>query len=289
MAILLTIDDAPSEGFVEKLSAMQEYGISSILFCIGRDIVRNKAILFKALEQGHIIGNHTQNHPWFSATSLTECLNEIEKGHESLLAFYKEAQTTPPQLYFRFPYGDVGDGKYGKHHYSFSEARQSMSFSHYWPLLQWRKLKFKLKDWQLGYFKAEEMANKADTIQNKLKALGYDPPNFLGIHHAFYARYQYDHSTQCTYDNEDWRYRDNALETYIKKLKTDLDQKIEEDVRGILTGNLPLRVKQTDHILLSHDYSNNNEIFRRTLEIIRQADLPFASPWHIVRPPNTLL
>jgi peptidoglycan-N-acetylglucosamine deacetylase len=67
--ILFTFDDGPTEQTTPKvLEVLAEFGVRAVFFQIGERIQRHPELAKMVLEQGHVIGNHSQTHsilkPW---------------------------------------------------------------------------------------------------------------------------------------------------------------------------------------------------------------------------------
>lgn len=110
---ILTIDDAPSPDFKNKFSILKEYEIPAVFFCTGSLIPTREKELIEAIESGFILGNHSYNHYHFSKLSLKECERQIAKASVLLDVVYENAGVKRPVKWFRFPYGDKGDGRMG--------------------------------------------------------------------------------------------------------------------------------------------------------------------------------
>jgi peptidoglycan/xylan/chitin deacetylase (PgdA/CDA1 family) len=104
----LTIDDAPSRRFEEKLAYLKDKRIPAVFFCVGRAIEVNEAILVEALSAGFALGNHSYTHARFSTLSLEDCFREIERTDVLLHSIYARASVPWTDKYFRFPYLDQG-------------------------------------------------------------------------------------------------------------------------------------------------------------------------------------
>jgi peptidoglycan/xylan/chitin deacetylase (PgdA/CDA1 family) len=105
---LLTIDDAPSSRFEEKLAYLKRRGIPAVLFCVGRDAEGREAALADALASGYLVGNHSYSHPHFSEISIERCREEIERTDALLSRVYDIAALPWERKFFRFPYLDRG-------------------------------------------------------------------------------------------------------------------------------------------------------------------------------------
>ena len=142
--IYLTIDDAPSKDFVEKMNFLEKNNIKAIFFCIGKNIEKRKGQVVEAIRKGFIIGNHSYSHPHFSYINLKKARKEIEQTEKLIEEAYKLANKKRKYKIFRFPYGDKGNNN--------------------------KLLKFLPGNWN--------NKNKID-LQNILKNLGYKQPSLI--------------------------------------------------------------------------------------------------------------
>jgi len=95
--LYLTFDDGPhptATTFV--LDELKKYNAKATFFCIGKNVVNYPDIYKRILDEGHTIGNHTQNHlnGWKSANAAY--MNDIAEA-----AKYIDADL------FRPPYGRI--------------------------------------------------------------------------------------------------------------------------------------------------------------------------------------
>ncbi|MFH1801796.1 MAG: polysaccharide deacetylase family protein [archaeon] len=105
--IYLTIDDGPRM-YMEKILNTLEDENPSTFFLIGSQINTNTLpVVYKALEKGHSVGNHSFTHPFFSGINLDRAKWEITKTHDVIENIYNKLNIKNPRL-FRFPYGDDG-------------------------------------------------------------------------------------------------------------------------------------------------------------------------------------
>ncbi|MCC9136116.1 polysaccharide deacetylase family protein [Pontibacter silvestris] len=112
--LYLTIDDFPSRTSEEMLFFLKKKDIRCIIFCIGKELAKQEDLAIKALSMGFILGNHSYSHKAFSKISLREASKEIRKTHLLLEKLYNRAGVARDKKYFRFPYGDKGDGMLGQ-------------------------------------------------------------------------------------------------------------------------------------------------------------------------------
>lgn len=85
-AIVLTYDDGPSDILTSRLAdLLKSRGISATFFVIGRKAVANPDALHRLLEDGHEIGNHSQEHLNAWKTGPLRALRDIRDGAGCLL------------------------------------------------------------------------------------------------------------------------------------------------------------------------------------------------------------
>lgn len=61
--VALTFDDGPSEEFtLPILDILRDYGVPATFFMVGSHVEKFPEVAKRVLEEGHAIGNHTQNH-----------------------------------------------------------------------------------------------------------------------------------------------------------------------------------------------------------------------------------
>ncbi|MFT4024482.1 MAG: polysaccharide deacetylase family protein [Flavihumibacter sp.] len=112
--LFLTIDDFPSATAQQLLRLLRERQLPAVLFCVGNLLEKNKEAAVDAIKQGLILGNHSFSHKSFSLMTLDACLDDIKRCDNLLHELYDKAGITWRYKYFRFPYGDQGDGKRGR-------------------------------------------------------------------------------------------------------------------------------------------------------------------------------
>lgn len=106
--LLLTFDDGPHEKHTRLiLDALDEHGHQAIFFWTGRRVLAKSrglqqrlALLDRAVESGHLVGNHTVSHQKLCTVSKAEAEREIDEN-----ALLYEELTDLPMLLFRVPYG----------------------------------------------------------------------------------------------------------------------------------------------------------------------------------------
>lgn len=100
--VLLTFDDGPdNELTLEVLRILKQHDIGALFFIIGKKAQEHPEIIAEIIKDGHLIGNHTQNHPLFFAMLRQEKVEkEIGLCDNTLIA-----QNIHPWNYFRPPVG----------------------------------------------------------------------------------------------------------------------------------------------------------------------------------------
>ncbi|MCC5943678.1 MAG: polysaccharide deacetylase family protein [Bernardetiaceae bacterium] len=102
--VYLTFDDGPTAGVTDfVLDTLAQYDAQATFFCIGKNIREEPRIFERIWQQGHRIGNHTENHlnGWRSTTSLY--LKNVIRCKEAIQTYYPEIQNQ--KKLFRPPYG----------------------------------------------------------------------------------------------------------------------------------------------------------------------------------------
>lgn len=110
MAFLLTVDDGPSLDAEEKLAFLKDRGVRCVWFCVGQNLALRPESALALVRAGHVVANHSYNHPHFSEIDLPRAAREIAETERLIDDVYSRAGRPPTRL-FRFPYGDQGDGE----------------------------------------------------------------------------------------------------------------------------------------------------------------------------------
>ena len=102
--IALTFDDGPSPSTTPKvLDILAAHGVKATFFVTGKQLgsEERRAIAQRMLEEGHIVANHTYDHPNMRTLSAAAADTQIAKTHERLVELGVEPR------FFRFPYGST--------------------------------------------------------------------------------------------------------------------------------------------------------------------------------------
>lgn len=105
--VALTFDDGPDSQYTPQiLDILKEQGIKATFFLIGNRAQLFPDVVKRMIEEGHVIGNHTLNHPNIIKLDNRAIRQEIIGGEEALakLTGYRTAL-------FRSPYGSLNPEK----------------------------------------------------------------------------------------------------------------------------------------------------------------------------------
>jgi peptidoglycan/xylan/chitin deacetylase (PgdA/CDA1 family) len=87
-SIYLTFDDGPDPRHTPALlDLLLANDARASFFLIGREAERYPQLVERIVAEGHLLGNHSYNHPVFKGLSLAEQLTEIDRTDRILAAF----------------------------------------------------------------------------------------------------------------------------------------------------------------------------------------------------------
>ncbi len=96
-ALYLTFDDGPHETATPfVLEQLKKYNAKATFFCIGKNVQKYPSIYRRILDEGHVIGNHTQDH-----------LNGWKATDKNYIDNIFEAGKYIDSSLFRPPYGKI--------------------------------------------------------------------------------------------------------------------------------------------------------------------------------------
>lgn len=76
--VAITFDDGPSEEFtLPILDILKEYDVPATFFMVGKHVEKYPHVAQRVVEEGHTIGNHTQNHRNLPTLSTLELQKEV--------------------------------------------------------------------------------------------------------------------------------------------------------------------------------------------------------------------
>ncbi|WP_083204941.1 polysaccharide deacetylase family protein [Bacillus sp. FJAT-27264] len=112
--IALTFDDVPDPRFTPQLlDVLRKYNVKATFFVVGSRAEKHPGLVARMIREGHVIGNHSYNHPQFVKLRLNDFRTQIVRTENILqaIAGYK------PRL-IRPPYGDINEQqlKWAKSH-----------------------------------------------------------------------------------------------------------------------------------------------------------------------------
>jgi len=97
--IALTFDDGPSQYTAQVLDTLKAEGVPATFFMIGQCVEgTDAAILQRMVDQGCEIGNHTWSHATLSKTEYDECIEQLKKCDDAIMAKIGQKSTVirPP-------------------------------------------------------------------------------------------------------------------------------------------------------------------------------------------------
>lgn len=106
--VIFTFDDGPHEKYTGRiLDELAAHHVQAIFYWVGRRVLHDrpkdrvrKALVARAIREGHLIGNHTVHHVQLCQGEAREAEHEIDWNRQLL-----EAQAHMPVVMFRVPYG----------------------------------------------------------------------------------------------------------------------------------------------------------------------------------------
>lgn len=105
--VFLTFDDGPTPEITNwVLNELKKYNAKATFFCIGKNIKNNSEIFQNILNNGHSIGNHTNNHLNGWKTNYETYLDNVQKALINFLNNNSQIYNENSHL-FRPPYGKI--------------------------------------------------------------------------------------------------------------------------------------------------------------------------------------
>lgn len=86
------------------LDILKEKGVPAAFFCTLHHIKDQPELIARMINEGHIVGNHSTNHPSFAEINRTKMVREIEECENYLRENFGYAAK-----FFRFPAGEYND------------------------------------------------------------------------------------------------------------------------------------------------------------------------------------
>jgi len=99
--IALTFDDGPNDTATPMLlDVLARHGVTATFFVIGRFARQQPGLVRQLLAAGHLVGNHTMNHPWLVTQPAAAIRRELADCNAAL-----EDVLGAPVRFFRPPFG----------------------------------------------------------------------------------------------------------------------------------------------------------------------------------------
>ncbi len=107
--LYLTFDDGPTPEVTNwVLNSLRQFNAKATFFCIGDNVNKYPELFNKVLEEGHSVGNHTQNHikGWKTKTKIY--LENVLRAEE-VISLQSSVFSNQSQIInlFRPPYGQI--------------------------------------------------------------------------------------------------------------------------------------------------------------------------------------
>jgi peptidoglycan/xylan/chitin deacetylase (PgdA/CDA1 family) len=84
-AVALTLDDGPDPKYTPQvLKLARQRGLRLTFFLVGREIQLHPALARQEVAEGHVIGNHTWDHPTMTYDSERQDISEIERCEDDI-------------------------------------------------------------------------------------------------------------------------------------------------------------------------------------------------------------
>ena len=101
--LYLTFDAGYENGNIEKiLDVLKEENVPAAFFLLDNIILKNKDLVIRMADEGHLVCNHTRNHKNLSSATKSEIADNLS----SLERIYTEETGKTMSKYFRFPEGE---------------------------------------------------------------------------------------------------------------------------------------------------------------------------------------
>lgn len=99
--VALTFDDGPDDVWTPRiLDVLSRHGVKATFMCVGQRIQRNPQVFQRIVGEGHVVGNHSWDHPNLTKISIEEVRTEV---HQTENEMERLAGVRPN--FFRPPYG----------------------------------------------------------------------------------------------------------------------------------------------------------------------------------------
>jgi peptidoglycan/xylan/chitin deacetylase (PgdA/CDA1 family) len=99
--LALTFDDGPNPTWTPRLlEILARHDVRAAFFMVGSHAEKNPALVRQVVAAGHLVGNHSWDHPNLAYTKASQVREELTRTQQTL-----EEITGAPVKYFRPPFG----------------------------------------------------------------------------------------------------------------------------------------------------------------------------------------
>lgn len=104
-AVAFTFDDGPDDVWTPQiLAVLTQLGIKGTFLCVGARVAQNPQVVQEMVKAGHVVGNHSWDHPNFTKISISEVRSQIERTADEIARV-----TSVRPRFFRPPYGALNE------------------------------------------------------------------------------------------------------------------------------------------------------------------------------------
>ncbi|TDU43763.1 peptidoglycan/xylan/chitin deacetylase (PgdA/CDA1 family) [Gelidibacter sediminis] len=174
--LYLTFDDGPTPEITNwTLDLLKSYQAKATFFCIGNNVKKHPHIFQDILNNGHVVGNHTFNHPYGWRTNTENYLAEVFKTNQIMHSVLEDWNSST--RLFRPPYGQI------KPH----QGKQLIALGY--QIIMWDILSF---DWK-------QTLSKETCAQNVITKAG--PGSIVVFHDSVKAAPRMKHALLATLEH----------------------------------------------------------------------------------------
>ena len=102
-AVALTFDDGPHPNLTPKvLDLLDEHEVRACFFVVGKSVEKHPEVLQEVKRRGHVIGNHSYDHPAGGYPTMRDYRADIERCQRKIVEL-----TGEPARHFRPPLGHI--------------------------------------------------------------------------------------------------------------------------------------------------------------------------------------
>lgn len=247
----MTIDDSPTRHTDDLTDFLLDRNVPAVLFCIGTDY-KDLGIpcegmesmpdpVFRAIQKGFLIGNHTYTHSRYSDMLYEDMVAEIEKTESIIDGLYKKAGKSRAAKLFRFRDIDRGCGTWVIDYNKAGEHAQT------------------IRDLFLGGVNLKEQAQTEDAIAKKEKLQdylareGFSAEIYKGVTFPWYTGTEMVKARDSlyTFSTSDWMLNPDFREYSKNWTYQSLDA-----LKGKIDSDPWLNSESSANIVLAHDHNN---------------------------------